>query len=138
MSWDDLSPQHKALAFDGLAQMFGQANWQRELRSNPEGLMLATLQVLRGPDGLELSGWLDPLRDEMTIYATWHNSEKKRYASGFRFSHCRDHEELHQMIAMTAQYLSHGLTRESGKPTVIHCLSFREAYDVLERKRSAR
>lgn len=138
MTWDDLSPEHKAIAADGLAQLFGQADWQREMRTNPEGMMLAALHILRGPTDLAIDGWRDVLHDELTIVATWgQGSERKKRAFGFGMSYLRSHQEAQNMLRMAADCLSRDIAHQSGKPTLIHCLSFREAYDVLERKRRA-
>jgi hypothetical protein len=135
VSWDDLSPEHKAIAFDGLAQAFGQANWQRELSRNAEGLMLATLSVFRGPEGLQLEGWLDVLREELHVMATWGERQRRTVALGLSMRHTRGAEQLHEMLRMGAEHLSHDIKRESGHPTVIRCLSFRDAYDVLDKRR---
>lgn len=135
MSWDDLSPEHKAIAVDGLAQMFGQANWQRELGRNPEGLMLAALQVFRGPEGLSFDGWFNLLREEFHVNASWGERQRRTVALGLSMRHTRSAEELHNMLRMGAEHLSHDIARESGTPTVIRCLSFRDAYEALDRRR---
>jgi hypothetical protein len=135
MSWDDLSPEHKAIAVDGLAQMFGQANWQRELNRNPESLMLATLQVVRGPEGLEFHAWLDVLSQELHVTATW-SAYQGRRVSGVALRHTHTPEQVHEMLRVLAHHLSWDIARESEKPTTIHCLSFRDAYEVLERRRT--